>query len=168
MPTSNGADGQNQKPNGGGKIYTYIIAGVVVLAVIAWGIYSYTHNGTQNNTQQQPAQQANSNNAAAATSTPTSTPASALGKLSYGAAIQKYTERFQFSSGCQGTPASIAVKKGMPVMLDNRNAAAVTIKADTQTFKIARYDYEVFYPEVLGNLVVNCNGKPSVTLNVQK
>jgi uncharacterized membrane protein len=168
MSTSNGVDGQKEKSDSVKRIYTYIAAGVVVLAVIAWGIYAYNHNGTQIGTEQAP-QQANSNNAAAvATSTPTSTPASVAGKLSYGAAIQKYTERFQFSNGCQGTPATIAVRKGTPVMLDNRNAAAITIKADTQTFKIASYNYDVFYPEVLGNLVVNCNGKASVTLNVEK
>jgi len=158
MPTSNGTK----------KIYIYIAAGIVVLAIVAWGIYDYTHNGTQNNTQQAAQQVSTNNTPAVATSTPTSTPASIAGKLSYGAAIQKYTERFQFSNGCQGTPATIAVRKGTPVMLDNRNAAAVTIKADTQTFKIGGYNYDVFYPEVLGNLVVNCNGKASVTLNVEK
>jgi len=167
MSTSNGVDGQNQKPNGAKKIYTYIAAGVVVLAIVAWGIYAYNHNGTQTGTQQPP-QQANLNNAPAAASTPTSTPVSVPKKLSYGAAIQAYPERFQFRNGCQGTPATIAVKKGSPVMLDNRNSTAYTFKADTQTFKIAGYDYAVLYPEVLGNLVVTCNGKASVTLNVQK
>jgi hypothetical protein len=153
--------------NGTKKTYTYIAAGVVVLAIAVWVIYAYNHNGTPTGTEQA-AQQANLNNSPAATSTPSSTPASIAKKLSYGAAIQKYTERFQFSNGCQGTPATIAVKKGSPVMLDNRNAAAYTFKADKQTFKIAGYDYDVFYPEVLGNLVVTCNGKPSVTLNVEK
>jgi hypothetical protein len=168
MSTSNGVDGQKEKSDSVKRTYIYIAAGVVVLAIIAWGIYAYNHNGAQTGTEQA-LQQANSNNAAAvATSTPTSTPASIAGKLSYGAAIQKYTERFQFRNGCQGTPATIAVKKGSPVMLDNRNATAYSFKADTQSFRIAGYDYAVFYPEVVGNLVVTCNGKASVTLNVQK
>jgi len=168
MSTSNGVDRQKEKSDSVKRIYIYIAAGIVVLAIIVWGIYAYNHNGTQIGTEQAP-QQANSNNAAAvATSTPTSTPASIAKKLSYGAAIQAYPERFQFRNGCQGTPATIAVRKGTPVMLDNRNATAYTFKADTQSFKIAGYDYAVLYPEVLGNLVVTCNGKASVTLNVEK
>jgi hypothetical protein len=88
-------------------------------------------------------------------------------KLSYEAAIKAYPERFQFSQ-CQGTPASISVKKGSPVMLDNRDAVAHTISADTQTFKLAGYGYDVFYPAVLGKLPVSCDGKNRVTLNVEK
>jgi hypothetical protein len=149
---------------------SYIAAGIFVLVVIIVGVYVYNHQGggTQNNTQ--PALSQN-NNTSPATSTPTSTPASTAtsgARLSYGAAIKAYPERFQFSNGCQGTPAIIAVRKGTPVMLDNRNATAYTFKADAQTFKIAGYGYVVFYPEVLENLVVTCNGKPSVTLNVEK
>jgi hypothetical protein len=149
------------------KKYTYWAVGVIAVILVVWGIYAYNHNGTQSSAQQ-PSQQANLNNAPAATSTPTSTPVSVPKKLSYGAAIQAYPERFQFRDGCQGTPATIAVKKGTPVMLDNRNATAYSFKADTQTFRIAGYDYAVFYPQVLGNLVVTCNGKTSVTLNVEK
>jgi len=154
-----------QQPGGGSNKTAYIAVGIVALALIIWGVYAYNHPAPS---VQPPVGQNNSNTAA--TTTPTSTPASATGssRLSYGAAIQKYTERFQFSNGCQGTPATIAVKKNTPVMLDNRNAAAYTFKADTQTFRIAGYGYAVFYPQVLGNLVVTCSGKPSVTLNVQK
>ena len=164
MPTSNGMNEPNKKFDQTNRTYTYIAVGVVVLALVAWGIYANSHqNGTPPYGAGQVASVPN------ATSTPTSTPTSAGSgkKLSYGAAIQAYPERFQFSQ-CQGRPSVIAVKKGTPVMLDNRNATAYTIKADTQTFVIAGYDYAVFYPQVLGNLVVNCNGKPSVTLNVEK
>ena len=161
-------DQQNGQPNGTNKNSIYIVVGVVVLALIIWGVYASNHKGgSVNNSANEQAASDNSNNPPAASSTPTSTPPSAVAKLSYGAAIQAYKERFQFNQ-CQGTPASIAVKKGAPVMLDNRNAAALTIKADTQTFKIAGYDYDVFRPEVVGNIVVTCNGKASVTLNVEK
>jgi hypothetical protein len=155
----------NQRPGGENNKTAYIAVGIVALALIIWGIYAYNHSAP---IVQTPAGQDNSNTAA--TTTPTSTPASATGsgRLSYGEAIKAYPERFQFSNGCQGTPATIAVKKNTPVMLDNRNATAYTFKADTQTFRIAGYGYVVFYPQVLGNLVVNCNGRASVTLNVQK
>lgn len=160
---------QQGKYNWANNKLTYIVAGIFVLVIIAVWVYAYNRQGavTQNSAQQVVQQ---NNNTPAATSTPTSTPTSSVGakKLSYAAAMLAYPERFQFSNGCQGTPAIIAVRKGAPVMLDNRNATAYTFKADTQTFKIAGYGYDVFYPEVLGNLVVTCNGKASVTLNVEK
>lgn len=148
----------------------YIAAGVFVLVVIVLGIYAYNHQGGGAQNTQQSYSQGSSTVATVATTTPTSTPTStgASGtNLSYGAAIKAYPERFQFTQ-CHGTPATIAVKIGTPVMLDNRNATAYTIKADTQTFKLVGYGYAVFHPEVLGNLVVTCNGKASVTLNVEK
>jgi hypothetical protein len=154
MPTSNGTK----------KTYTYIAAALIVLAIVVWGVYEYNH---QNSGTQQSLQQNNSNNTPAVTSTPTSTPANVAGKLSYGDAIKAYPERFQFKL-CQGTPASIAVKRGTPVMLDNRDATAHTFKANTQTFRIAGYDYAVLYPSVIGNLAVTCDGKTRVMLNVQK
>ena len=145
----------------------WIVGGVVVVvaAIIIYAVYS--NNQSSQNYNQQTTTTGSEN----ASSTPTTTPVTGSGsgtKLSYGAAIKAYPERFQFSKTCQGTPASIAVKKGTPVMLDNRNSFAITVKADTQTFRLGGYGYDVFYPEVLGNLTVTCNGKNSVTLNVQK
>jgi hypothetical protein len=159
-------DEEKGKLDGMNKTAVYVITAIVVLAVVAWGIYAYTHrsNNTANNGQQTTGQ-SNSNTAVAPAAT--TTPGSSAGKLSYGDAIKAYPERFQFTK-CQGTPATIAIRKGSPVMLDNRNSTAYTFKADTQTFRIAGYDYAVLYPEVLGNLVVTCNGKDSVTLNVEK
>ena len=140
----------------------------MVAAIIVYAIYS--NNSGQ---MSQSNQSTNTNTATntTASSTPTTTPATGTGsgtKLSYGDAIKTYTERFQFSQQCHGTPATIAVRKGTPVMLDNRNNGSIVIKADTETFKLAGYGYDVFYPEVLGNLTVTCNGKNSVTLNVEK
>jgi hypothetical protein len=160
-------DEQQGSQNGGNKNLPYIIAGVVGLILIVWGLYAFNHqSNTVTNTNNQQAAQ-DTAISGDATSTPTSTPVSTTGKLSYSDAMKAYPERFQFNL-CQGTPASIAVRINTPVMLDNRNPVAYTIKADTQTFRIAGYDYDVFYPKVLGNLVVDCNGKPSVTLNVEK
>lgn len=167
MSDSNGSNGQQKNYSWSKNKGSYIVTGIIVLVLVAFGIYSYTHqnNVTQNYNQVTPNTTINNE----ATSTPTSTPASGgtTAKLSYGDAIKAYPERFQFLQ-CQGTPHSIAVRKGTPVMLDNRNTTTYTFKADTQTFVIPGYNYVVFYPEVLGNLVVDCNGKPSVTLNVEK
>ncbi len=164
MPDSNGVNNQPKKYDWASKRSAYLVAGIVVLVLAALGIYAYTHTGGQNSAQQG----GNSNNVVSPAATATPPSASIVpGKLSYGDAIKTYTERFQFSQ-CQGTPATIAVKKGSPVMLDNRDAIAHTFKADTQTFKIAGYDYAVLYPQVLGNLVVTCDGKDRVTLNVEK
>ena len=163
-------DEPQKKYDWASKRAAYSIAGVVVLILVALGIYTYTHQnaGTQNNTQQV-VQQDNSSTPSTATSTPTSTPVTTSGtkKLAYGDAIKAYPERFQFSQ-CQGSPATIAIKKGSPVMLDNRDAVSHTFVADKQTFKIAGYDYALLYPQVLGNLPVTCDGKTRVTLNVQK
>src|SRR5579872_163171 len=147
------------------KKYTYIAAGIIVLILVAWAIYAYNHQNTGSQTSSTQNQE-NTASTQSATSTPTSTPVTIpSNKLSYGAAIKAYYERFLFSNVCQGTPASISVRKGSPVMLDNRNATAITVKADTETFRLAGFNYDVFYPEVLGNLTVTCNGKNSVTLN---
>jgi hypothetical protein len=165
-------DGQQEPPKIAGETIAYIIAGIiVVLLLIAWGIYAKMHkNHSTQTTNQTPAgQQQNLNNTA--TLTPTTTPASIVKppakKLSYGDAIKAYPERFQFVQ-CRGTPASISVKKGTPVMLDNRDRTAHTFKADTQTFKIAGYDYAVAYPSVIGSLYVTCDGINRVMLNVEK
>jgi len=169
MTDSNGMDKQPKKYDSASKRAAYLIAGVVVLILAALGVYSFTHRDNESsNTAQSPVQQDNASTTPvlAGTSTPPSSPA-VRAKLSYGDAIKAYPSRFQFSQ-CQGTPSSIVIKKGSPVMLDNRDAVAHTIKADTQTFKLAGYDYAVLYPEVLGNLVVTCDGKNRVMLNVEK
>ena len=146
----------------------WIVGGIIVVvaAIIIYAVYSNNNSGQMS----QNDQSTTTNTNTTASSTPTTTPVTTVGgtKLSYGDAIKAYPERFQFSKICQGTPATIAVRVNTPVMLDNRNTTAITLKADTQTFKLAGYGYDVFYPKVLGNIVVTCNGKNSVTLNVEK
>lgn len=163
-------DEPQKKPDSASKKSAYIIAGVVVLALVALGIYAYNHQGSGQNSDQQLTRQDDSAITAPpdASATPTTVPPAGTGKkLAYGDAIKAYPERFQFVQ-CLGAPATIAVKKGSPVMLDNRDAVVHTFKADTQTFRIAGYDYAVFYPQVLGNLAVTCDGKNRVMLNVEK
>ena len=145
----------------------WIIGGIVVVvaAIIIYVVYtSNKSNQAPQATQQTPTE--------TATTTPTGTPVTTgtgIGtNLSYGDAIKAYPERFQFSSQCEGTPATIAVRKGAPVMLDNRNNGSIVIRADAETFNLPGFGYAVFYPQIIENLAVTCNGKNSVTLNVEK
>lgn len=160
-----------KKISGIKKVSLSMAIGVIVLVLAAWVIYAYSHRLPA---VIQPALQDNFNIPQTATptasSTPTSTPISTTApgkKLSYGDAIKAYPERFQFSK-CQGSPATMAVKKDTPVMLDNRDSYAHTIKAAAQTFKLPGYGYVIFYPKVLGNIAVTCDGVNRVMLNVQK
>lgn len=156
-------DQQNNQPGDMNKTYTYVAVAIIVLAIAAWGIYTYNHQNNAITDDNQAATQPSTNTIAS--STPTSTPESA--NTSYGDAIKKYLNRFQFSK-CQGTPAVIAVKKGSPVMIDNRDAVSHAFKVDTQVFSLAGYGFKIVYPQVIGNLAVTCDGKNRVTLNVQK
>jgi hypothetical protein len=148
----------------------WIVGGIIVVvaAIIIYVVYS-NNKSSQMSSNSNPA--STSTTTSNATTTPTSTPVTGTGigtKLTYGAAIKAYPERFQFSNQCEGTPATIAARKGTPVMLDNRNNGEITIKADSETFKLPGYTFAVFYPEIIENLAVTCDGRNSVTLNVEK
>ena len=85
------------------KTYTYIAAGIAVVAIAVWGTYAYNHQGNNPaNNGQQAMQQDNSNNAVSPAATSTPPIPSAAKKLSYGDAIKAYLERFQFLQ-CQVT-----------------------------------------------------------------
>jgi hypothetical protein len=148
----------------------YIGIGVVVLLIIIYAVYASTHKNSPSSTTMTQGQTA-SPAPAPATSTPSTT---GTKKLAYGDAIKTYKERFQFSM-CHGTPGIISVKKGTPVMLDNRDKVAHTIKANGQTFRIAALDYALIYPQLptgdsvnLANSNVTCDGGGAATLNVEK
>jgi plastocyanin len=143
---------------------TYIVIGVIVLVLIIWGIRAMVHKNNQGGSQ--PVTQNNPPAGTAATSTPTSTPTTGK-NLSYGDAVKAYPNRFQFV-GCKGTPASMVVKKGTSVMLDNRDTASHTIKADGQTFSLGKYGFAILHTSIVENATVTCDGKNSVTLNVEK
>jgi len=152
------------------KKQAYIVGGIIVVLLVAWAIYASRNNSTNQNADQQNNEQSNNSTATTVPTATTQTP----GKLSYTDAVKKYTNRFQFFK-CSGTPGLISVKKGTPVMLDNRDATAHTIKANGQTVRIAGYDYAVIYPTLttkdstdltLSN--ITCDGGGAATLNVEK
>ena len=99
-------------------------------------------------------------------SAPTTT-GSGSKKLSYGEAIKKYPFRFQFIN-CSANPGSMSVKRNTPVMLDNRDKTAHTIKANGQTLRIAGYDYQILYPKIEGESFITCDGGGSGKINVEK
>ncbi len=151
------------------KKYTYTVLAIAILAIGAWAIYAYNqqNKNAANNSGQAPVQD-NSNNTVspAATSTP-QTGSVVPKKLPYGAAINTYPYRFQFSQ-CHGNPGQLAVKKGTVVMLDNRDSIAHTFKADSQTFKIAGYDYALLKTSAISNVNITCDGGGAALLNVEK
>ena len=100
-------------------------------------------------------------------STPTSTPGQTGRKLPYGEAILAYPNRFQFIN-CSGKPGTIAIKLGVPIMLDNRDKKAHTIKIDGQTVYVRALDYQIVYPKQLGIKQVLCDGGGAAVTNVQK
>ncbi len=150
----------------------YVAIGVVILALIIWGIYAINKSDIPANTTTQTTQNTPNNNAdQTASTTPEATTTPVTGapakKLSYGQAVNAYKFRFQFLQ-CHGNPGTLAVKQGTVVMLDNRDAVAHTIKADKQTFKIAGYDYALLHTSALGDLFITCDGGGAAKLNVQK
>ncbi len=160
---------QQQKPSDPNKKYAYIAIGVVAVLLLGYGIYSYNHDNWNIGLGNKEQDQDYLDNVApdATTTEPSTGTTGGTKKLAYGDAIKAYPYRFQFSK-CLGTPATLAVKTGSYVMLDNRDSVAHTIVADKQTFKIAGFDYALVHTSTLGNLSVLCDGKPRVTLNVQK
>jgi len=154
------------------KKYTYIALGVVVLLLIVYAVSrnSGSNSTSQTNNQEQAAAPQPSPSPATSTPTPSPTPA----KLSYGAAINAYKFRFQFTQ-CHASPGMISVPKNTPVMLDNRDKVAHTIKANGQSFRIAGDDYALIYPQLttgsgvnLADSNVTCDGGGAGTLNVEK
>ena len=100
-------------------------------------------------------------------STPTSASGQTARKLPYGEAILTYPNRFQFIN-CSGKPGTIAIKLGVPIMLDNRDNKGHTIKIDGQTVYVKALDYQIVYPKQLGIKQVLCDGGGAAVTNVQK
>lgn len=74
--------------------------------------------------------------------------------------------RFQFS-GCSGSPGSITIKKGLKLMMDNRDNASHAFVVGSQRFTLGKYGYKIITATELGSLNITCDGRGSATLNVQ-
>lgn len=91
-------------------------------------------------------------------------------KLTYGEAVNTYKNRIQFieCDGMVNVPGihTISVTKNTPIMLDNRDSIARTVVAQGQKMTLNAYDFKVFYPKTIGSTEITCDGRRSVTLNV--
>lgn len=147
----------------------YWVIGIVVVLLIIWGVYAANHNSSQPAAPSSPTSSQSTDqtmNASSTAAAPSPSPA-APAKLTYGAAINAYKFRFQFSQ-CHGNPGTIDMKKGSPLMLDNRDNAAHTIKADNQSFRVGPLDYVVFNTSAVGTFTVTCDGGGAAKLTVEK
>jgi len=154
----------------------WYIAGAVVLVLLI--VFVAMRNSSQNGGQSGNSQDNPSLDQMAGSGAPmpegSGSPSPAPGKLSYGAAINAYKFRFQFTQ-CHASPGMLSVEKNSPVMFDNRDKVAHTFKANGQTFKIAALDYAIIYPQLptgatanLANSNMTCDGGGAGTLNVEK
>lgn len=87
-------------------------------------------------------------------------------KLPYAEAIEKYPNRIQFKN-CSGIPGKISIKKGLLIMLDNRDAQAHTIAIKSQSVRIPAYDYALLPATVLGTYNITCDGGGAAEINVE-
>ena len=142
-----------------------IVVLIIIFVLVSRKNYQFVGNDETNNP---------SGQESGAAQAPQTYPLPGTNKLSYGEAIKFFKNRFQFVN-CHGTPGVISVKRGVPVMLDNRDKKAHTIKANSQSFRIAALDYTVVYPALatkdnvdmsLSN--VTCDGGGAASLNVEK
>jgi plastocyanin len=152
------------------KMYTYWGIGIVVVValIVWWAIAAHHKNSAPSGTAV--SGQAQTAMSPTPTSTPTATPTAATNPAAastYGAAVAAHPYRIQFST-CHGTPGTLQVAKGDVVMLDNRDAAAHTIVADSQTFKVPGYGWALLHTSAVESSSVTCDGGGAATLNVQK
>lgn len=159
------------------KKITIGVVAVIALLIIGYAVYNDNKNKAEIANNQQANQNQDILSAEGQEGAPlkdSAMPGTATKKLSYEEALKTYRYRFQFSD-CHALPGTISVKKGQPVMLDNRDKAAHTIRANGQTIRVAALDYAVLIPrlEAVGDIKfdtsnVTCDGGGSAILNVEK
>ena len=156
------------------KKYIYIVVGIVVLAIAAWGIYAYNHqNNAADDTSQQVTGKNNDIVPPAATSTAPAENLSASHTIKeYEAALIKYAKtRIQFV-GCQANPNNVVYKNPVTVMLDNRAKVTDKIVIYGRIYTVAPLDYQLvtLNESVLpAKTLIDCNQSQNVaTLLIEK
>jgi hypothetical protein len=155
------------------KKYIYIVVGIVVLAIAAWGIYAYNHqnNNTTDNTQQAVVP-GNSNNTQPATATPETANTPLHTVKQYEAALITYAKvRIQFLA-CQARPNTMTLKNPATIMLDNRSTTVSKIMIDKRSYYVPGLDYMIVTisePLLPVHSQVDCNASQNVaTLLIEK
>ncbi|MBI5530791.1 MAG: hypothetical protein HY918_04855 [Candidatus Doudnabacteria bacterium] len=154
------------------KKYVYAAIAVVVVVAIGIGVYfqmagNKNKPGNGDGLSQNGLESLEPGTGAPLPDNASTTGGTGTKKLSYGDAIKAYPYRFQFVN-CSANPGTMSVKKNSPVMLDNRDKTAHTIKVSGQSIRIAPYDYQILYARTEGISVMTCDGGGSARLNVEK
>ncbi|MEK7583245.1 MAG: hypothetical protein AAB483_02495 [Patescibacteria group bacterium] len=120
------------------------LLGIVIAAAVVIIIVVMTRSSTTPDTTPTPTASASASVSVSTSPAAVGTPAKTL---SYEDALKKYPgTRFQFDTTCQARPSSMVIKKGTPVMLDNRANVARTITIGTTKYTLAKYGFRIVTP----------------------
>lgn len=99
---------------------------------------------------------------------PTKTTITAPAKaLTYAAALDKYRGVVMQFVNCRVLNGTFTLKKGVSFMLDNRDAAAHSIKIQGKSYRLGGYSFAIATPLTVGNSFVTCDGGGSGEVRVQ-
>lgn len=155
---------------GGTKYLWYAIiavAAVIVVVALTRGPGSY-----------QPYASPTPTGSPGASATPTpkssvqSSPSPTAAPGTYGDAVNAYVgRRIQFDAMCQANPNSLAIKKGLAIMFDNRSGDARTFAVGGVFFTLPGYGWKIYIPPVTKvptTLYIDCGSSRNVgTIIVQ-
>jgi len=74
--------------------------------------------------------------------------------------------RFQFVN-CNGTPGSLAIKKGVTFMIDNRDKDAHTFVVGSLTYKVGAEGFAIATAKDVGTYNITCDGGGAAQVIVQ-
>lgn len=84
-------------------------------------------------------------------------PAAATVPYSQAVALYGQGARLQFIN-CHSMPTSLTLKKGLKLMLDNRDGQKHSVKVGAQAYTLGAYGYLVVTANSVGNNIVTCDG----------
>ncbi|HYE22381.1 MAG TPA: hypothetical protein VD998_02205 [Verrucomicrobiae bacterium] len=84
-------------------------------------------------------------------------------RLTYTEALKIYGQsgnnfRFQFTTGCAGSPSKLVMKKGTKFMIDNRDTVAHTIVVGSQSYRLQKYGFIIATARDIGDYAIKCDG----------
>jgi hypothetical protein len=154
------------------KTLVYVVAGVVVLAVVVWlvnrGVVKapYLPGATPT-----ASPRANATPTPTPTGTAIKTPTPAptnppQSQQSYNDAVAAYANlRMQFDSSCQASPTRLSISHGTSIMLDNRSSSVRVISVGGVSFTLPGYGWKIMMPTAAtypSTLNVDCGSARNV------